>query len=346
MSKHGKNACRWHSCATAGVSAALYLLPTESSQPQAALPEPKTGPLAVASLGRIEPGDGVMRIAAPYYSGRPSVVRELYVQEGGSVQKGQMIAVLDGNEELQARLQQTEARVELARSHVERVKAGAKPADLAAQRAEIRRLEVLLENAQAELQRYEQLRKQDDISPAEFDVKRTAVQSLGHTIEQAKQKLESLAEVRKIDVDVAESELKAALADVQRARVALQSSIVYSPATGRVIQVHARAGEEAGPLGIVEIAETSRMYAIAEVYESDISRVKIGQKAVITSELLSGPLNGLVESIGSEVAKAQVLPTDPTAFADTRVIHVRVRFKDPRPVAALIHGKVAVRILP
>jgi HlyD family secretion protein len=51
-----------------------------------------------------------------------------------------------------------------------------------------------------------------------------------------------------------------------------------------VLQIHARPGERVGPEGIVELADTSVMYAVAEVYETDVGRVRIGQRARIRSQ--------------------------------------------------------------
>src|SRR5262249_35686921 len=159
-----------------------------------------------------------------YFSGRPSLVRELRVREGGAVRAGQLIAVLDGRRELEAALGASEARIDLARNRVAQVRAGARPPELQAQRAEVRRIEALLENAEAELRRYEKLRQHDDVSAAELDAKRTAVLSTRQMLEQARNRVENLGHVRQVDVDVAEAELRAAVADSKRARAELEST--------------------------------------------------------------------------------------------------------------------------
>src|SRR5947208_3454539 len=53
----------------------------------------KTEPGLVTALGRLEPKDGIIRVAGP---SRPSVViAKLVVEEGDRVEAGQPIAVLD-----------------------------------------------------------------------------------------------------------------------------------------------------------------------------------------------------------------------------------------------------------
>ena len=71
--------------------------------------------------------------------------------------------------------------------------------------------------------------------------------------------------------------LDVARADVQRAEAELERNRVRSPIDGQVIAVHARDGERVNGEGIVELGRTQEMYAIAEVYETDIGRVRLGQ---------------------------------------------------------------------
>lgn len=303
-------------------------------------------PAGVACLGHLEPGDGIVHVSAPYFSGRPSLVKELRVKEGDQVRAGQIIAILDGRDRLQASMEQNDARIAVAQSRVAQVKAGAKAADMAALKAEIERWEATLANARTELGRFELLRQKQDVSQSEVDARRTTVVTTERTIEETRQRLASISEIRLEDVALAEAELKAAVADAARVRADFDSTIVLAPMQAQVIKVHARAGEEVGPAGIVELGQTDRMYAVAEVYETDIGRIHTGQRATISSDLFSEKVEGTVERKGVEVVRNEVAPNDPVAFSDARVIPVRIRLEDSKPVAALIHAKVNVVFAP
>ena len=98
--------------------------------------------------------------------------------------------------------------------------------------------------------------------------------------------------------------------------------------------------------GILELARTHRMYAIAEVYETDIARVAKGQRALITSPALAEPLTGVVEWVSLKVAKQDALGTDPAARKDARVVEVEVRLDDSAAAAALTNLQVEVLIEP
>jgi HlyD family secretion protein len=328
-----------------GIVAAMLSRRADQPQSAAALSN-SDKPAGIGCRGRIEPEDGVILVAAPYFSGRPSVISELHVKEGDTVKAGQIIAVLDGRHSLETGLRQNEAEVEVARKKLDQLKAGAKTADIDAQRMEVARWEIESEIADSDYRRYKGLHDSEIVSASELDQKKLILDRNKRTLDAAKERLKSLEEVRKEDVDVLAAQLQATIAQTEHARADLERMIVRAPRDGKVLKVRAHAGEEAGPQGILELGKTDRMYVIAEVYESDISRIHTGQKAIISGELVSEELSGTVSEIGSQVTKTELLPLDPAAFADTRVVKVKIQIQNGERVAGLIYGKVNVVIYP
>lgn len=229
---------------------------------------------SVSSLGRIEPHEGVFRLAGP---SELAVVSELMVEEGDRVTKGQVLARLD--------------------SHAVRA-------------AELKRAEVALAHAQRVLTRQQALKKNAFSSEAGLD------------------------EAQR-DVEVAEADLAAARAQLDRASI-------RAPVAGQVLAVHARAGERIGPDGLLELGQTQRMYVVAEVYETDIGQVATGQPVTASSPALAAPVTGRVERIGQLVARNDVLGLDPVARVDARVIEVFILLDDPGQVAGLTNLQVDV----
>jgi HlyD family secretion protein len=137
-----------------------------------------------------------------------------------------------------------------------------------------------------------------------------------------------------------------ARASLARAEAELELSLVRSPIDGQILKIHAREGERVGAEGIVEIGETASMYVVAEVYETDIGRVAVGQRASVRSPALARPLTGSVERIGLRIGRQDVLGTDPVADVDARVVEVEVRLDDPAPAARLTNLRVDVQIEP
>jgi HlyD family secretion protein len=140
--------------------------------------------------------------------------------------------------------------------------------------------------------------------------------------------------------------VKAAQAALAAADAMVELSTVLAPQKGQVLYVHTRPGERVGVEGLVELGRTDKMYAVAEVYETDIIYVKAGQKASIISPALPGPVSGTVENIGLKVGRMDVLGMDPVAEADARVIEVGILLDDPEMVGHLTNLQVEVEITP
>ena len=184
------------------------------------------------------------------------------------------------------------------------------------------------------------------ISEAEANLERTKT-TLTQQISQAEASLKAIAEVRTVDVSVAQAELEVAEAAVKKAQAELELAYVKSPIEGQILEINTWAGEVVNKTeGIVEVGNTENMYVVAEVYETDIERVKIGQTAIITSNGIMPKLTGTVDDIGLQIGTKDVLGTDPVADVDARVVEVKIRLnpEDSKKVANLTNLQVNVII--
>ncbi|MEL6764077.1 MAG: HlyD family efflux transporter periplasmic adaptor subunit, partial [Cyanobacteria bacterium J06607_6] len=302
----------------------------------------------VTALGRLEPEGEAVSLVAPT-TAQETRIGELLVAEGDLVNAGQVVAILDNRDQLQAALRSAEEQVRIAQAQLDQVEAGVKTGELQAQEAEIarfraeetgtlatqqaiiNRLAAEVENARLEYQRYESLYQQGAISASERDTKKltydTAQQqrqeaqaeldrlqtTTQEQIARAEATLDQLAEVRPVDVELAAAELAATQAAVAAAQVDLDKAYVQAPQAGQVVKIHTRPGENIASEGIVTLGNTQQMMAIAEVYQSDIQRIQVGQPVTITSPVIAGALNGTVERIGLQVESQQVVDENPAA---------------------------------
>ncbi|MFM6156030.1 MAG: efflux RND transporter periplasmic adaptor subunit, partial [Sphaerospermopsis kisseleviana] len=171
-------------------------------------------------------------------------------------------------------------------------------------------------------------------------------ETLREKLRQAKATLNKIAEVRPTDVQAAMAEIASAKAALQIAEADLSLAYVRSAKNGQILKIHTWDGEVVSDKGIAEIGETSQMYVIAEVYETDIHRVKIGQTATIDQLNLPTELKGKVDHIGLLIAKKDVLNTDPAAEIDARVVEVKIRLdsESSKRVSRLTNSKVQIAI--
>lgn len=137
-------------------------------------------------------------------------------------------------------------------------------------------------------------------------------------------------------------------------RKGLQSDLVLSqlisPIDGLVLKLHAREGERPDAEGVMDVGASQTMQARIEVYESDISRIRLGQSVTLSSENggFENELRGSVLRISPQVEQRAVLSTDPTGDADARVVAVDVGLDpaDAVRVSRLAGLKVIARFEP
>lgn len=338
---------------------------------------------AVAALGRLEPQGEIIRLSAPS-SPRGSVrVGKLLVKKGDKIHPGQVVAILDSYATNLAALEKTERQIQVAQANLKRVEAGAKQGDISAQKATIARLEAELRgetstqkatidrlkaelnNAETENQRYQQLYEDGAISASNVDTKRLrrdtvqqqlneAKASLNRTVEtlqkqlnEAQAKLDSITEVRPTDVQAAQADVESAKASLKQAQAELDLSSIRSPINGQVLKINAWPGEIIGSNGVAELGRTQQMYVVAEVYETDIKKVRLGQSAEITGDAFTGKIKGTVTDIGLQVGKQNVFTNNPGADTDNKIVDVKVRINNPidnQKVASLTNLQVQVLI--
>ncbi|MFH7026647.1 MAG: ABC exporter membrane fusion protein [Heteroscytonema crispum UTEX LB 1556] len=183
------------------------------------------------------------------------------------------------------------------------------------------------------------------ISEAKASFHRTA--STGSKdVNQARAILSSVAEVRAVDVQAAQTEVETAIAAVKRAKTDLEQAYIKAPMAGQILKIHTRIGEKIASEGIADLAQTDQMIAVAEVYQTDIGKIKPGQKAVITGQAFEGEVRGSVYLIGLQVNRQNVFSNKPGENLDRRVVEVKIRLnpEDAKRVAGLTNLQVQTAI--
>jgi HlyD family secretion protein len=161
---------------------------------------------------------------------------------------------------------------------------------------------------------------------------------------EAKATLDRIAEVRPVDVQTAQAEVNSAIAAVQKAKTDLEQTYIRAPIAGQILETYTLAGESISDDGIVELGQTDRMEVVAEVYQTDIGKIREDQPVIITGESLSDRLRGNVNLIGLQVSRQNVYSNEPGENLDRRVVEVRISLnpEDSKKVARLTNLQVQV----
>jgi HlyD family secretion protein len=328
-------------------------------------------PRKVSALGRIEPETKIRKVAiSNSLSG--DRVESLLVDENQIVKKGQPLAILNSQASLKAALDEAEGQVSISRSKLDQVRAGAKQGEIDAQRYKIESLQhklageklaqdqnvasklAKLNEASIEAKRYDQLFAAGGSSELERDRYRTrattsradyqqaletregTLSTLKSQIASEQQTLTQISEVRGVDVAAAESELKKAMASRDRARQELSYATVLAPQDGQILKVNARPGDKVGDDGLLEMADTSRMVVVAEVYQTDMRDIHIGQKATISADGFKGSVPATVYQMNSQVLRQSIYSGEPGENLDQRVFEVKLRIEPSEAMAAKV----------
>ncbi len=203
---------------------------------------------------------------------------ELPFKEGDKVKTGDVLIRLD-SKDLQSQLQSTEAGRDAQKAGIEVEKAR-----ILSQTAALKGTEATLKQQELEFQRQQTLLATNDISQASFDQSQGRLDELKAQYEAAKQTLKAA----ELNLVVLEHNLKAADARVEEAREALSYTTITSPIYGIVTLINAEVGEVVmtGPMNnpgtvIMQVADLSVMVLWAELDETNVGQVQIGQVAKI-----------------------------------------------------------------
>ncbi len=179
--------------------------------------------------------------------------------------------------------------------------------------AQIRSIEVRLEDAKRTLHRQQELFQQGLASQEQLDAARVAV------------------DTEVVQLVVQRHAVEQARSSLRRAEDDLKRTIIRSPMNGYVIQLNTEKGETVVPGStnlpgsvLMTVADMSRIQAEVDVGEVDIVSVKVGQKADVRVDALEGKvLEGRVTEIATSGVK------DPAQG----VIHFKVKIDidDPDP---------------
>lgn len=232
----------------------------------------------------------------------PGQVIERNVDEGETVKAGQVVARLEGadlSEELAAR----RADVATQRAALAELQAGTRS-------EEIRQAEAALERARAEevrardnYARYKNLLQREVVPRSEYDVVKTTHDGASATAQEAAERLRELKNgPRRETIDQARARLTATEKGLALAETRLGYTTLVSPVSGTVLAKHVEPGEQVSPgTPIVSVADLSSVWIKAYIPETELGRVRLGQKAEVTTDTFPGKVYpGAVTFIASE----------------------------------------------
>jgi HlyD family secretion protein len=284
-------------------------------------------PPGVGALGRVEPASRIRKLSQPGGFAITRVER-LLVAEGDRVEAGQLVAELSDAAQKDATLAQAEASLAEARANLAKTRAAGRPSEVAAQRARIESLLVQEQIAGREAARAERLVPSGAGAFAAADRNRAAAARAAAERAEAEAQLETLSRPRPEDLALAEAQVAAAEAQVARTRADAALSRVRAPIAGTVLRIYARPGDQIGTDGLLDLADLERLDVVADVYETDLPRLRQGAPAEVIVPGEPQRYAATVREIGWLVRRTVQAGTDPVAAVDARTVEVRLALSE------------------
>lgn len=285
----------------------------------------------IAARGRVEGVSEEIKVTSKL-AGR---LQEVRISEGNHLKQGDVIAILE-NGELLAAVHAAEAQLKEAQANLEKVQNGARPQERQAARAAMEEARAQEQNARSLYERWSTLYNQGGY------VSRERVEGLENTWKAAQASLDAATEKYRLitapprveDVEMARAQAASARAQLEAARVNYENSFIRAPLTGVVLKKYLKPGEsiiafDRSSAPVVSMTDDSVLMVRAEIDETDINKIRLGQRATVTAEAY-GPreFHGTITRIGNSIGKKNVRTDDPTEKVDTEVLETLVRL-DP-----------------
>jgi HlyD family secretion protein len=328
----------------------------------------------VTARGRLEPESEVIGVgAAP-----DDRIGTIQVVEGQTVHAGEALVHLTTYEERLRERDYAASQLEDARTRLSAETAhggsliresevrirqleATQPIEIEGQRANVDTIESELAQSRADLERSQRLWRDGglvtqqvvDHSIAEVGQNESRLRNARATLERLQRDHTLTLEMAREQLRTAQTSLSSAqslvqmrslASNLQLAEARLARTIIRAPIDGLILKVLLHPSESVGQGPILKMGNTSRMFAVAEVYETDIGLVRIGQKVRLTSGALARDVTGVVATIGRTIHRTTVLDVDPAADTDSRIVEVRVKLDQSEAVASLTNLQVRIDI--
>ncbi len=270
----------------------------------------------------------------------PGRVAARLVDEGMMVRAGQPVARLE-SEELAHEVALRRADVQATQASLDELLAGSRKEEIGQAEAVLAAAQAELKQAGDDFHRQEALFQREVIPRQKFDAAKAAYDT---SRAQERQAAEALALVRKGPrrerIDQARGRLGEAGAALALATTRLGYAELVSPVAGLVMSKNIEAGEQvAAGTPIVTIGELENVWVRAYISETDLGRVRVGQKARVTTDTWPDKAyEGTVTFISPE---AEFTPKNVQTQKERVKLVYRVKITIPNPNMELKPGMPA-----
>ncbi|MFB2539325.1 MULTISPECIES: HlyD family secretion protein [unclassified Acinetobacter] len=232
---------------------------------------------------------GQTTVISPRVSG---YVQEVLVSDFAQVKKGDPLVKIDSSP-YEAKVAQAEAGLAAQNANTDKVSQSRHNADanLQARAIAVKNAELQLKIARQSFARIESVKDSEGIAGREYDQAKSAVEQAEMGLAQAQAQYK-VAQQDILSVSTGKTSADAGIANAQAtvdlAKQELGHTTVYAPADGRLGEVSVKTGQLVSAGTQLMFLVPQKHWVIANVRETDMKNIKIGQRAKVSIDALNG----------------------------------------------------------
>jgi HlyD family secretion protein len=300
--------------------------------------------LLVSGPGRVEPCTEDVKLGSEL-SGK---LREVKVEEGDRVHRGQVLAILE-NDDYLAQVRSAEADVLAKEATLRKVVNGARHQERQEALSTVRAQQAVMDNSRAQADRYQKVFDAGVVSKEEAERYSREYEVAKANYQEATEH-HSLVDdkAREEDQALADANLQLSRAQLAEARARYEKTLIKSPIDGIVLRKHHRNGESVSnsstvPDPILTVGDKTILRVRIDVDETEVSKVRVGQKAYVTADAYGQQkFWGQVIRVGEQLGRKNVRTDEPTERVDTKILETLVELQPGTqlPVGLRVDGFV------
>ena len=242
-------------------------------------------------------------------------VKSLSVKIGDFIRAGEMIATIE-HEDLISRVAQFQADLDAEKARLEKILAEG-PLEINKSKAELEELQVQLKLAGKTLERNLELNKEGFIANTAVDQAQERLEVLKAQIKLAKEEIKLKESRLENDSRLAQAMVDRATANLEVEDIQLSYATITAPIDGIVALVSTQEGETVAASmnapNFITLIDLRKLEVTVFVDETDIGRIKVGQKAIFT-----------VDTYSEKFFKGKVREIHPKAVIKDNVVNYEV----------------------
>jgi HlyD family secretion protein len=206
-------------------------------------------------------------------------VAAIPVERGQNVPAGAVLVKIDNPETLAKNEQAIAAKI-VAQAQLANVKVGTRVEVIAARKAELERAQASVVLAQKTYDRVSQLAEHGNAPIARLDQATDSLHEAQRNVDQAKSAHEQAVNgYTKEEHEIAEANVKKAIADVAAVQSIIEQMVVYAPVASQVYQRNVEPGEYVSPgVPLVTLIDLDDMWIHFDLREDLVKTLKVGDR--------------------------------------------------------------------